>query len=140
MCRVIRQSPASSPNRMLAGIGVGRGAARRPTKRSTGRGQGLASMLADSASGAGRGWSAPLAPVGRSEKGERWTSTRIESSLPPAVTMQLDHQGPAVTYLEATSRPPWRTVIPSPELALGDVRLKLAARKKEGEAAQAALE
>ena len=113
---------------------------RRPTKQSTGRGQGLASMLVDSASGAGRGQSAPSPPVGRSEQGERWTSTRTESGLPPVVMMQLDHWGPVVTYLEATSRPPQRTVIPSPELTLGDVRLKLAARKKEKEAAQATLE
>ena len=59
--RVIRGNPASSPNRALARSGVGRGAVRRPTKQSTGRGQGLAGMLVDSGSGAGRGWSAPLA-------------------------------------------------------------------------------
>ena len=58
--RVIWQNLASSPNRALARSGVGRGAAR-PAKQSTGRGQGLASMLVDSASGAGRGRSAPLA-------------------------------------------------------------------------------
>ena len=53
--RVIQQHLTSSPNRVLAGIGVGRGSMRRPTKRSAGRGQGLASMLTDSASSAGRG-------------------------------------------------------------------------------------
>ena len=140
MRRVIWQNPASFPNRALAGSGVGRGAVRRPTKQSTGRGQGLAGMLTDSASGAGRGQSTPSPPIGRSEQGERWTSTRIKSRLPPVVTMQLDHQGPVVTYSEATSRPPQRTVIPSPKLTSGDVCLKLAACEKEKEAARATLE
>ena len=54
--------------------------------------------------------------------------------------MQLDHQGPAVTYSEAASRPPRRTEAPSSESMPGDVRLKLAAREKEKEAAQATLE
>ena len=49
--------------------------------------------------------------------------------------MQLDHQGPVVTYSEATSRPPRRIIIPSPELTSGNVRLKLAAHEKEKEAA-----
>ena len=70
-------------------------------------------MLMDSASGAGRGRSIPSPPIGKSELGERQASTRIESGLPPAVMMKLDHQGPAVTYLEVTSRPPRRTIIPS---------------------------
>ena len=34
VCRVIRQHPTSSPNRALAGIGVGRGSARRPTNKA----------------------------------------------------------------------------------------------------------
>ena len=53
--------------------------------------------------------------------------------------MHLDHQGPAVTYSEAASRPPWRTEAPS-ESTSGDVCLKLAAREKEKEAARATLE
>ena len=138
--RVIQQNPASSPSRVLVGSGAGRCAVRRPTKQSTGRGQVLAAMLADGASGTGMGQSAPSPPVGRSEQGERWTSTRTESRLPPAVMMQLDHQGPVVTYSEAASRPPQRTVIPSPELTSGDVHIKLAACKKEKEAARATLE
>ena len=60
--------------------------------------------------------------------------------FPPAVTMQLDHQGLAVTYSEATSRPPRRTEAPSSESMSGDMRLKLAAREKEKEAARATLE
>ena len=128
------------PGRVLARSGVGRGAARRPTKQSTGRGQVLATMLTDGASGAGRGQSAPSSPIGRSEQGERWTSTHTKCGLPPAVTMQLDHRGPVVTYSEATSRPPQRTIIPSPKLTLGDVRIKLAACEKEKEAAWATLE
>ena len=54
--------------------------------------------------------------------------------------MQLDCQGPAVIYSEAASRPPQRTEAPSSESMSGDVRLKLAAREKEKEAAQATLE
>ena len=138
--RVIRQDPAPSPNEVLAGSGVGRGAARRPTKQSTGRGQGLASILADSAGRAGRGQSTPSPPVGMSGQGERWTSTRTETGLPPAVTMRLDRQGPAVTYSEATSRPPQRAEIPSSESTSGDVRLKLVAHEREKEAARATLE
>ena len=119
--RVIWQHPTSLPNRALAGIGVGRGSTRRPAKCSASRGQGLASMLVDSASSAGRGRSIPSPPIGRSEQGERQASTHIESSLPPVVMMQLDHQGPVVTYSEATSRPPQRAIVPSPEFTLGDV-------------------
>ena len=109
-------------------------------KQSTGRGQGLASMLADSAGRVGRGQSAPSPPVGRSGQGKRRTNTRTKTGPPPAVTMQLDCQGPAITYSEATSRPPRRTEAPSSESTPGDVRLKLAAREKEKEAAQATLE
>ena len=138
--RVIWQDPAPSPNRVLAGSGVRRGAARRPTKQSTGRGQGLAGMLADSARGAGRGQSTPSPPVGRSGQGERWTGTCTEPGLPPAVTMQLDHQGPVVTYSEAASRPPRRAGIPTSELTSGNMHLKLVAREKEKEAARATLE
>ena len=140
VCRVIQRDPAPSPNQVLAGSGVGRGAARRPAKQSTGRGQGLASVVAESARRAGRGQSAPSPPVGRSGQGERWTSTHTETGLSPAVTMQLECQGPVITYSEAASRPPQRAGIPSSELMSGNVHLKLAAHKKEKEAAQATLE
>ena len=140
VCRVIRRDQAPSPNKVLAGSGVGRGTARRPVRQSTGRGQGLAGMLADSAGRVGRGRSAPSPPVGRSGQGERWTSTHTETGPSLAVTMHLDHQGQAVTYSEATSRPPQRTEAPSSESTPGDVCLKLAAREKEKEAARAMLE
>ena len=97
-------------------------------------------MLADSAGRVGRGRSTPSPPVGRSGQGERWTSTHTETGLSPVVTMQLDHQGLAITYSEAASRPPWRTEAPSSESMPGDMRLKLAAREKEKEAARATLE
>ena len=138
--RVIWQDQAPSPNRVLARSGVGRGTVRRPVKQSTGRGQGLAGMLVDSAGRVGRGQSTPSPPVGRSGQGERWTNTHTKTGLPPVVTMQLDHQGPAVTYLEAASRPPQRAEAPSSESMSGDVCLKLAAHEKEKEAAQATLE
>ena len=138
--RVMRQDRAPSPGGVLAGSGIGGGTARRPMRQSTGRGQGLAGMLADSAGRVGRGRSAPSPPVGRSGQGKRWTSTRTKTGPSPVVTMHLDHQGPAVTYSEATSRPPRRTEAPSSESTPGDVRLKLAAREKEKEAARAMLE
>ena len=138
--RVIRRDQAPSPNKVLAGSGVGRGTARKPMRQSTGRGQGLAGMLADNAGRVGRGWSAPSPPVGGSGQGERRTNTRTETGPSPAVTMHLDRQGPAVTYSEAASRPPRRTEAPSSESMPGDVHLKLVAREKEKEAAQATLE
>ena len=138
--RVIQQDPAPSPNRVLAGSGVGRGAVRRPTKQSTGKGQGLAGVVAESVRRAGRGQSAPSPPVGRSGQGERQTSTHTETGLSPAVTMQLERQGPMVTYSEATSRPPRRAGIQSSKLMSGDMHLKLAAHEKEKEAARATLE
>ena len=130
MCRVIWQHPSLSPNRMLAGAGVRRGSARRPTKRNAGRGQMLADMLADKGgnkgwelvaklkgNGAGRGQSIPSPPVGRPQQRGRQADTHTKSSLPPPITMHLDCQGPAVTYSKATSRPPQRTVVSSSELA-----------------------
>ena len=120
VCRVIHQYPTSSPNRALASVGAGRGSMRRPTKCSTSRGQGLARMIAENVS-AGRGQSTHSPPIGRLQQGERQASTRIESGHSPVVTMQLDHQGPVVTYLEATSRPPQRAVVPSPKFPMGDV-------------------
>ena len=108
VCRVIRRDQAPSPNKVLAGSGVGRGTAMKPVRQSTGRGQGLAAMLADSARRVGRGRSTPSPPVGRSGQGERQTNTHTETGPSPAVMMHLDRQGPAVTYSEATSRPPRR--------------------------------
>ena len=52
--RVIRQDQAPSPNKVLAGSGVGRGKAMKPVRQSTGRGQGLVAMLTDSAGRVGR--------------------------------------------------------------------------------------
>ena len=45
--------------------------------------------------------------------------------------MHLDRQGLAVTYSEATSRPPRKTEAPSSKLTPGDVHLKLVAREKK---------
>ena len=109
--RVILQHLTSSPHRALAGAGVGRGA-RRLAKWSTSRGQGLARLLADrGGNSVGRGQSIPSPPVRRSE------------------------QDPAVTYSEAASRPPWRTIVSPTELAQCNVQLKVAAWEKEKEAA-----
>ena len=108
--RVIRRDPAPSPNRVLAGSGVGRGAVRRPTKQSTGRGQGLTGMLADSARRAGRGQSTPSPGQ---DKGKDGQALAPRQDFPHVVTMQLDHQGPVVTYSEAASRPPresWNSI------------------------------
>ena len=153
MHSVIWQHPHSPSSKTLAGVGVGRGSARRPARGSAGRGQVLVDMLADKGgnrgqalaaklkgTSAGRGQSVPLLPVGRPEQRGRQVDTHTETSLPPPITMHLDHQGPAVTYSEATSRPPQRMVVSSSELAECNVQLKMAAHEKEKEAAQATLE
>ena len=134
MCRVIWQHPHSPPNRALAAAGVGRGSARRPAKRTVGRGQVLVNMLANKGgnkgqelaaklkgNGVGRGQSIPSPPVGRPEQRGRQVDTRTKASLPPPITMHLDCQGPAVTYSEATSRLPQRTVASPSDLAQCDV-------------------
>ena len=88
---------------------------------------------------AGRGQSIPSAPVGRPEQRGRQVDTCTKASLPPPITMHLDCQGPPVTYSDATSRSPQRTVVSS-ELPVYDVRLKIAAHEKEKEAARATLD
>ena len=96
---------------------------------SSGRGQVLVDMLTDKGgdrgqalaaklegTGAVRGQSIPSPPVGRPEQRGRQVDARTKANLPPPITMHLDHQGPSVTYSEATSRPPQRMVISSYEL------------------------
>ena len=79
------------------------------------RGQELVAKLKrDSAS---RGQSIPSPPIGRPQQRGRQADTHTKSSLPPPIMMQLDCQGPAVTYSEAASKPPWRTVVSPSELA-----------------------
>ena len=148
MCRVIWQHPHSPPNRALAGAGVGRGSARRPTQRTAGRGQVLVNMLTDKGgnkgqelaaklegNSAGRGQSVPSPPMGRPQQRGRQVDTRTKTSLPPPVTMHPNHQGPVVTYSEAASRLAQRATISPSKLAECDVHLKMAAREKEKEAA-----
>ena len=131
---MIRQQPHSPSSKTLAGAGVGRGLATRPARGSAGRGQVLVEMLADKGgnrgqafaaklegTSAGRGQSVPSPPVGRPEQRGRQVDTHTKASLPPPITMHLDHQGPPVTYSEATSRPPQRMVVSSSELAEYDV-------------------
>ena len=134
VCRVVWQHPQSPLNKTSAGAGVGRGLARRSARESGGRGQILTNMLTDQcgdkgqalaaklegASG-GRGLSIPWPSVGRPEQRGRQADTRTKANLPPPITMLLDCQGPSVTYSEATSRTPHRTVIPSQELAECDI-------------------
>ena len=131
------------------GAGVGRGLARRSVRLSGSRGQKLVQnahwtrparegqTLATKLEGtsAGRGQSIPSPPVGRPEQRGRQADAHTEASLPPPITMHLDHQGPPVTYSKATSRSPQRTVVSSSELPVYDVWLKIAAHKKEKEAA-----
>ena len=124
MHRVIWQHPHSPPNRALAGAGVGRGSARRPTQRTAGRGQVLVNMLTDKGgnkglelatklegNGASRGQSIPLPPIGRPQQRGRQVDTHTKTSLPPPITTHLNRQGPVVTYSEAASRPAWRATI-----------------------------
>ena len=102
------------------------------------RGQTLATKLEETSAGRGQSVSSP--PVGRPEQRGRQVDACTEASLPPPVTMHLDCQGPPVTYSEAASRLPQRTVISSSELPVYDMWLKIAACKKEKEAAQATLD
>ena len=94
--RVIWQHPHSPSNKTLAGAGVGRGLARRPTRGSGGRGQVLVKMLTDKGgdrgqalaaklegTSAGRGQSVTSPPVGRPEQRGRQADTRTKASLPP---------------------------------------------------------
>ena len=117
-------------------------------RASGGRGQMLVKMLTDKGGDRGRalamklggtsvnrGQSTPLPPVRRPEQRERQVGAHTEASLPPPVTMHLDHQGPPVTYSEAASRLPQRMVVTSSELAMCDVWLKIVAHEKEKEAA-----
>ena len=119
---------------MLAGAGVGRGSARKPMRASGGRGQMLVMMLTEKGgdrgqalamrlggTSVGRGQSTPLPPVGRPEQRGRHMDTHTKASLPPPITMHLDCQGPPVTYSEATSRSPQRTVTSSSELLMYDM-------------------
>ena len=71
MRRVIQQCPHSSPNRVLAGAGVGRGhiLVKKLTKTGSGRGQVLARKLAEA--GIGRGQSIPSPQVKKPEEGRR---------------------------------------------------------------------
>ena len=148
VCRVIWQHLHSSPSRSLAGAGVGRGLARKPVRVSGSRGQILVEMLTDIGSdrsqalaaklgeaSVGQGQSIPTPPVGRPEQRGSQVDTRTKASLSPPITMHLDHQGSPVTYSEAASRLPQRTVVTSSELPVYDVWLKIAAREEEKEAA-----
>ena len=83
------------------------------------RGQTLAGKLGGT--GIVRGQSAPSPPVRRPEQRGRHADAHTEASLPPPVTMHLDHKGPPVTYSKAASRPPQRMVVSSPDLSMYDV-------------------
>ena len=70
MCtECVRQHPHSSPNRVLAGVGVGRGQglAKRLVKTGGGRGQVLARKLMEV--GGGRGQSVPSSQAEKQEEG-----------------------------------------------------------------------
>ena len=150
---MIWQYPQSPSSKILAGAGVGRGLAKKPARASGGRGQVLVNMLTNKGgdrgqalaaklggTSTGRGQSTPSPPRGRPEQRGRQVDACTKASLPPPVTMHLDHQDPPVTYSEAASRPPRRKVVSPSELAVYDVQLKIAARKKEKEAARATLD
>ena len=104
---------------MRAGGGRGQVLAKMVTGKGGGRGQALAAKLGGTS--VGRGQSAPSPPVRRPEQRGRHVDAHTKVSLPPPITMHLDHQGPPVTYSEAASRLPWRAVASSPELPMYDV-------------------
>ena len=73
--------------------------------------------------------------VRRPEQKERQVGACTKASLPPPVTMHLDHQGPPVTYSEATLQ-----ITPEEQLSLLNYQcttcsLRLQAHEKEKEAA-----
>ena len=107
-------------------------------KTGGGRGQTLAGKLGGTC--VGRGQSAPSPHARRPEDRRRHIDTRTKASLPPLITMHLDHQGPPVTYSEAASRSPQRAVAPPPDLLMCDVQVKMAAHEKEKEAARVTLD
>ena len=133
VCRVIQQHPHSSPNRVLAGAGRGQILAKKLTKTGSGRGQVLARKLAEA--GIGRGQSIPSSQVKKPEEGRRHADAHTSANLPLPITMNLDHQGPPVTYSEAASRPPQRVTTSPDELEMCDVQIKVAACEQEKEAA-----
>ena len=108
------------------------------TEIGSDRGQALAVKLGETSFGQGQ--SIPMPPVGRSEQRGSQADTHTKASLPPPITMHLDHQGPPVTYSKVASRLPQRTVVTSSELAMCDMQLKIVAHKKEKEAARATLD
>ena len=91
---------------MLAGAGVGRGQglAKRLMKTGGGRGQVLARKLTEA--GIGRGQSILLSQAKKQEEGRGHADACTSANLPPPITMNLDCQGPPVTYSEVASRPP----------------------------------
>ena len=103
------------------------------TKTGGGRGQILAGKLM--AANVGRGPSIPSPPVWRPEGGRRHTDACTGASLPPPVTMHLDHQGPPVSYSEAASRPLRRVTTSPNELEMCNIQIKITAHEKEKEAA-----
>ena len=114
---------------MLAGAGVGRGQglAKKLVKTGSGRGQVLARKLAEA--GIGRGQSVPSSQVKKQEEGRGHADACTSANLPPPITMNLDHQGPPVTYSEVASRPPQRVTTTPDDLEMCDVQIKVAAHE-----------
>ena len=129
VCRVIQQCPHSSPNRVLAGAGVGRGQGlvKKLAKTGSGRGQVLARKLTEA--GIGRGQSIPSSQVKKQEGHRGHTDTHTSANLPLPVTMNLDNQGPPVNYSKTASRPPQRVTTTPDDLEMCDMQIKVAAHK-----------
>ena len=106
---------------MLAGTGVDGGQilAKKLVKTGGGRGQVLSRKLAEA--GVGRGQSVPSPQVKKPEEGRRHADTHTSANLPPPITMNLDCQGPPVTYSKAASRPPQRVTTSLDELEMCDM-------------------
>ena len=87
-----------------AGVGRGQGLAKRLMKTGGGRGQVLARKLA--VAGSGRGQSIPSSQAKKQEEGRGNADAHTSADLPLPITMNLDHQGPPVTYSKVAPRPP----------------------------------
>ena len=111
MHRVIQQTPPTSANIALVDAGVGQG-------------QVLASKL-QSHRGTGKECSGPLHSIlripGRQERDKEFVDAGVSAALPLPIVMNLDLQGPLVSYVDATSKPPKKKSITEDSVQLCNV-------------------
>ena len=107
-------------------------------KTAGARGQVLARKLMQKQAVTGASPS-PTSQAKKQEEGRGHADACTSANLPPPITMNLDHQGPPVTYSKVASRPPQRVTTTPDDLEMCDVQIKVAAHKWEKEATWATL-